>query len=97
MIKPDVDVEFAGSNPLNERRMAALGFQRDYTLKDPSGIIHTVKTQVEKLKRVGSIVPIGTAKNIYEKICGDMNTAPINIFKHYKKSELSLTNYTLND
>ena len=52
---------------------------------------------MENLNSNGNQLPIRTAKNVYKRLCGDMNTAPINIFKHFKDTELSLSNYPLNN
>ena len=45
----------------------------------------------------GQRVPVKTTKQIYKKLCGTLQTAPIDIFNHINNQELRLNNYALND
>ena len=86
------------NNPLDEMKMAMLGFEAGFASQDPSFLINQVKEKIAELHANGTVIPESTTKIIYNRLCAEFKTAPINIFKHFdKKSKmLEFKNYSLN-
>ena len=85
-------------NPLDEMKMAMLGFEAGFASQDSSFLIKRVKAKIAELQANGTVIPESTTKIIYKRLCAEFKTAPINIFKHFdKKSKmLEFKNYSLN-
>ena len=88
----------ARNNPLDEMKMAMLGFEPGFGSQNSSALIAQVKRKIAELNGLGTVVPESTTKVIYQRLCAEFQTAPINIFKHYDRGSdaLSFQNYGLN-
>ena len=61
----------AKNNPLDEMKMAMLGFEPGYTDKDTTELINKIKKKINDLNNSGTIIPESTIKVIYQKLCSD--------------------------
>ena len=86
------------SNPLDDMKMAMLGFEPGFSSLNSSSLIAKIKGKIAELHGHGTVIPESTTRIIYKRLCTEFKTAPINIFKHYnqKSGSLEFDNYGLN-
>ncbi len=88
-----------GSNPIDQAKMAMFGFEKGLTDLSPNDLISKIKQRIDYFNASGTGIPEKTAKTIYKRLCMELQTAPIDVFKHYNKEEktLEFDNYGLSN
>jgi hypothetical protein len=71
------------NNPLDQMKMQLLGFDNGFTKMTPGDLINQIKDRIAYFNSSGTSISDKTTKTIYNRICNEFQTAPINIFKHY--------------
>lgn len=59
------------NNPLDEMKMAMLGFEPGFAIAGSSELINSVQRKIAELNGLGTFVPEATTKIIYKKLCDE--------------------------